>query len=438
MQTDHVGVSSPGVVTPPRKKCKRKNRSKALESSKNSKIKDIVPGNPRRIYNVDIMGLHCERVILSIIFSMRVLCSGWKIWAADRCPVVSSDTLKRIASWYTVTVVPTIAMLTLKHRRPPFARRVFEEGVNAFGNTPNGLHIILLHNASKDIMKKCYEGVGSTTMAEVKRWFSLMSTTKQSSLFQLAPSIAQTEFQSGLSSHGSKLESYRQGKTEYPFFNPEGLFIQIAHMVWYYTTSSLPGGLPGITELCRPKIPSMKEWERSSGDLFCTVFELDSHGLPVTFIDHTPFIPPKSIANVDLPYIHLQDDSTIHSKKPISLSSLHYKNQELFKEEMISRCDDGTKPLWKREYNKVLAYMNMMLDSNESHDLKVESSEKQGRSYRRRHPGSTPNHPANFPRDVFLLGDKSYHLGFKDKETKPSRSESQYRSRISFPRSEYV
>ena len=187
MQTDHVGVSSPGVVTSPRKKYKRKNRSKALESSKNSKIKDIVPGNPRRIYNVDIMGLHCERVILSIIFSMRVLCSGWKIWAADRCPVVSSDTLKRIASWYTVTVVPTIAMLTLKHRRPPFARRVFEEGVNAFGNTPNGLHIILLHNASKDIMAKYSEGVGSITMAEVNRWFYVMATTKGSSIFSIGP-----------------------------------------------------------------------------------------------------------------------------------------------------------------------------------------------------------------------------------------------------------
>jgi len=173
------------VVTPPWSK--QRKVSKASGSSKKSRINKTVPIKPHSKFNVDIMGLHGKWVVLSIIFSMRVLLSGWKFWATNRFPIVSGDTLKRIASWYTVTVVPVIKLLTKKHHRPPFAHRVFKVGVHAFGNTPNGLHIILLHNASKDIMAKCSEGVSSTTMTEVNRWFCLMSTTEGSSIFSIGP-----------------------------------------------------------------------------------------------------------------------------------------------------------------------------------------------------------------------------------------------------------
>ena len=416
------------VVSPPRKKSKTNGKPKSTA------------------FNVDIMDLNGEQVVLSIIFSMRVLLSGWKIWAADRSPpltsvspIVAGDTIKRIGSWYAETVVPVMKLVTKHHRRPSFARRLFLEkrGQHESGNTPIGLHIILLQSASEDIMRKCNEGVGSATMAEVKRWFSLMSTTKESSLFELAPTIAQAKFADGLMSHDTALEGCAEGQTEYPFFNAEGLFIQIAHMVWYYTsTTNLTDREPIVLALCEANWESMKQWETSSGSLFCHVFQLEDHGLPVSFGDSTMRNMPRSIAKVDLPYMTLQDDVTIESTTPISISKFHFLVQGLFKEKMVRDCGESPKHLWKKESNKVKGFSNHMLETNETHDGKVQSCEKQGRWYRNKYPGSTPKHPARFPRDVFLLGNKSYFLGLRDRATPPSRSKPKYKCQVRYPRFE--
>ena len=134
---------------------------------------------------------------------------------------------------------------------------------------------------------------------------------REAVFFQLAPTIAQNKFQAGLLSHDSKLESYPQGRTEHPFFNAEGLFIQITHMVWYYTTSSLPDRLLTAVELCCSNMQSIKQWKTSSGGLCCRVFQLKHHGLPVSFVDHTSTTPPNYIAKVEFPYMILQDNMII-------------------------------------------------------------------------------------------------------------------------------
>lgn len=378
---------------------------------------------------VDIMSFDSERTVLTSLFAMRVLISGWNRWSTGKTALVAGDTLKRISQWYNVTLKEMTRVMTSDHNPPKFARYVLRlKRADCYSKNPSGVHICLLTSASMHLLDKCSMGLGPLTHNKMLRWGELLRLTRDSSLFMDAPSMAKTEFittYDDLEKLNQQNSSYFKdhpdlNSEEHPFLNVESLFIQIAHMVWFYSKTHGYDSLPHYHPFWTFDRVKMRRWENYSGELFTNVFELTNHGLDATF---DGVMEPTTIANIQLPYDSLKFEIT--AQLP-SLSDLHKEIiQSLVGEtNKISEEYDNSRHLWYSESRRAIKYFNQAVELNEQVTDRSYDAEKYRRHYRKKHPGSRVKHPTEFQRDAFLMGANSYHKGLPYREPRRTRMRS--------------
>lgn len=364
--------------------------------------------------SLNIMEYDSERQILASLFAMRAMLRGWKSWSVGRNNYHAGDTLKRIFGWYKETLQPITLGLTRDHMPPKFARKAIRTCLR-FEVSPDlhGLHIVLLLSATTEVIKKCRgHGVGPKSRRELERWCQMLILTIDSQLFQYAPTTTKKEFVLGCESLQELIRDPLETTQEYPGFNGEALFIQIAHMVLFYSESPVYDTLPGKFSHVIVTKSTMNEWETHAGKLMGIVFQLDRHGLSATFDDS--MLPP-TIANIQLPYSILVREVT--SMVLPSITDLHQEVMNRFIQWADIISQTYSQNYWVGESKKVLFTFSHGQDLNEVYDWNNKTSEKVKKNYRKNHPGCGTNHPAQFPRDIFLMGMHSYHRGYTRRYT---------------------
>ena len=401
--------------------------SQELSPSKHSAlVEDTITDNGSKKEvknNLNIMAYDVERHVLASLFAMRAMLCGWKRWSVGRSAYHAGDTLKRIHAWYKDTLHPITIQMTDDHKPPRFARHGIRKCLALVPDSNlHGLHISLLTTATLEVIKGVDKsGVGSQCHDKLKRWLAILMKTKESNLFHYAPSTIKQHFVEGCQSFDKLISDPIITPHEHPGFNAEALFIQIAHMVLFYSTSPVYNTLPCKSKHLTVSKAAMTEWERHSGRLMEIVFNLNRHGM-ITSFDNRLY--PPTIANVKLPYSYLARE--VHVEQVFSISSVHDELMGSFIQWSDSIAKHYPVCHWEVESKKLLTYFGQVQTMNEEYDWKCGISAKVRKNWRKNHPGSRTKHPKQFPRDMFLMGMYSYHQDFTRttsvKRNKPSRT----------------
>ena len=110
---------------------------------------------------------------------------------------------------------------------------------------PTCLHSLLLQEASEEILDTWGKGGISQDAAEkVGEWFTLIVSVVEDSLFNEVKELMSTEvFLNALEVYQVNSQRITSNGAKRPFFDPQILFIMVAHMVYLCTQSKQHGSL---------------------------------------------------------------------------------------------------------------------------------------------------------------------------------------------------
>jgi hypothetical protein len=306
--------------------------------------------------------------------------------------------------WHKHVVVPTTNYVTGRHTIPGFAEKALGR-LKKLGpcNKAIALHLSLLIQAWKALIKACKETlVGPNTLDEIRNWISFMSITKDSSLFDATPPALRAQF----------LELFEVdlprsvdsvGRQEHPHFSHEILFLQIAHMIWFYCKNNLNSDFPNIRDSSRLVVThdnEMSEWERLSGELFQEIFSLDG---AIEEWDHFEYI--------QLPYDMLHE--LVEKDDAPSVGHLHSFVLSAFHNFVQSNIYNSLPSQWQNE-GPIL--QSVMIFSETKFVIKYKDVFKNRKSTRNHYMKNRttakeykPKQRYYFQRDIFIMGLDSHH-----------------------------
>jgi len=306
--------------------------------------------------------------------------------------------------WHKHVLVPTTNYVSSQHKIPVFAKKALRE-LKKLGpcNKAIALHLSLLIQAWKALIKACKETlVGPHTLEEIRNWISFMSITKESTLFQAAPSVMRTQFLELFEVDlGRSVDSI--GRQEHPHFSHEILFLQIAHMIFFYCKNNLNSDFPNVRDsscLVETQYNEMKEWETQSGELFQELFTLDG---AIDEWDHFEYI--------QLPYDKLHE--LMEKNDAPSVGHLHSSVLSAFHSFVQSNIYNSLPSEWVKEGPNLQAVMSFSETKFDGKYKDVFKNRKGQRNHYMKKRTTTkkykPKQKYYFQRDVFIMGLESYH-----------------------------
>ena len=249
-------------------------------------------------------------------------------WSKRTQPENLARLQRRISFWFEKSVKPTFNVIAKNHKIPKFARKVVEafKGYDKKDRSAVDLHVALLTSASEHIFDACQGDLGSQTVEKARTWFNLMQSTSNCRIVKRASSTVKSEFGRILQKHQEDNlhgQSWNaESCTEYPFFDPESLFILVAYMVYLYTKSSEPSRFSSKTKYAvEIEKKRMLDWENLSGEMFEHFFSVMSHGLHKTDTEEVANVQDVCFSLINLPYKDLHQYLQKHDVP--SVSGLH-------------------------------------------------------------------------------------------------------------------
>lgn len=357
-----------------------------------------------------------------------MLSGYWSYWSGARDQVKYGNLSKRVSLWHMHAFRPGMRDLATIHSPPKFARDVLSgKGVDwRVEGSASRLHLFLLLSASKQIIASVGAdeevGVGPLTCRGVQQWFHMMGITKRSELYANAQVTRSfdAEFQYILDEGRMATEYSEAGDAEHPYFNPEALFLRVAHLVYFYTKSEEQGRLPfttNIEQMVEITQEKMEEWEYFSGELISEVLKVhpDKNGLHLTDRDLTE-IPVIHFAQIKLPYRELKEK--IDDKGIPCVQTLHEEVMQRSMSALHSASKGDGRPFTpaqRYEMDRLAFLMGHMQTYHQSIKPILQNREKVRRSYiKGRNQQSKPYkaklNSLSFQRDIFVMGTSSSHF----------------------------
>lgn len=363
----------------------------------------------------NIMNANPEAQFLAGVFATRLMLStGWscleKQGMSELCDM-------QIARWDAGVVNPVMKQLVETHKVPSFAKEVVNN--NKLAENIPGLHIHLLACASRDILQECKRetGLGSDTFELVGKWFTMMRSTKNSSLYENAPIAEQHRLNSVIRDFNSHMVGEHTGiGQEHPFFDPEIIFIYVAHLVFFYTKSDQEDCLPS-TEFTKlhADASEMQQWEKLSGELFEEIFKINCHGLGV-IEQHGVSDKDYRFAMINLPYEELKKELATNDIPSVMNLHISVMQKMYAKLSSISSCHswyyhvNSWKEVGKFEKFCGMAYQQFeemrQIHGNKDKNLKWRLKERKKQAHKKPYkPKSITKYQCL--RDVFVMGNSS-------------------------------
>lgn len=370
----------------------------------------------------DILQPDAEGLWLVTVVATSMMLSRFRQWSGHGDPVILGNFLKRLSRWHQSCVIPVTNHIARKHRPPKFARVTHRKWCDTVRNgNVFSLHLELLRAASHQLIALRTD-VGPQTLSRMQKWFQLMSETAGSRLFEAAPPDKRKVFfetlDEGLLHLTGESNETSQGKQEYPFFDPESLFIRVAHMVTLYTKTNLPNRIPNYRECVTAKDKLMSNWETLSGELLHNALNFQLNGLPLTDEDISNC---ASFSLMELPYSFLKEQIEVLPPKPkmVPVFELHEQLMLVMMEEVGRRLPDlyrlpaGEASKVKAEIVNLESLCERASETHQQYKDKLLAQEKYRRNYvnnRNAQNEYKPQHPKVFLRDIFVMGDQSHYF----------------------------
>ena len=348
--------------------------------------------------------------------------------------LTSGNLIKRVAVWNEGTLSRMTKTIVKQHIPPKFAKSSIEM-VSEFSKeakTPITLHLCLLLAASKEISDLCDLGVGKCTLQEVMKWFQLMKTLQRSELYLSASKEVQEEFTLLVQSQFEQEQEIDGRKPERPFFNFKLLFLGVAHMVYFYTTSSEEQRIPPCPYAFMDAKPEdMEAWEAISGRIIGKLINIEYHGIHVSELADAEV--QGYLGHIMLPYQELKNHIEVFGLPDVS--QLHHSVMKSITSFVQSSVED-MKVITTSESEQLETWAQFASTTVEHHicdDKTVKNREKvrkhfcKNRNQDKMYNPVTPN--KQFQRDVFLFGENSHFRRFSN----PKRVSAALEFRISLP-----
>ena len=225
-----------------------------------------------------ITAFNPDALFFASAFATRLM-TRVKDWDLEDDIVRIGFLAKRISLWDHATRKVYDRMAS-DHNIPPFAKKVMDF-VSDNNENAIDLHIKLLTSATREIRRQGDDNqYGTGDQKKFREWYAIMRQTKDSLLYERASNEEKSKFETEV----SRLELNIDPPAELlgprdvaPLFDPQSLFIYVAHLVYYYTKSTEEGRLPS-TKFAK-SVMRMKEWESCSGFLIGQVFSATDQGL---------------------------------------------------------------------------------------------------------------------------------------------------------------
>ena len=372
-----------------------------------------------------------------------------KLWK-ETCPIKLSNFDKRVSSWHTKSLIPLTKHFTEKYKLPIFAVKAVDAASNLDFDldVPKCLHILLLQEASKEILDIWGKGaVGEDTAKKVSEWFTLMESVVESRLFGDVQDLIETEdFLGVLESYSVNKDRIKSALSERPFFDPQTLFIMVAHMVYMCTQCTQHGGLSSIkTTKLSSSEEDIDKWEEVSGSMFADIFRVDEHQMKKNWEDEdwTIFaLPYKSMKEATLrlviPSPATMHDSVIQAmmaqfqkKAQHNFVTTYEGNQLIHLDSMNGQtksahiqCVNQSKSSEKFRKNYVMKRKREKL--NEQDELGAGLDVARSRKPKGKYDAKPPT---KFQRDIFLMGPHSrFHKKLGVSNVSASSSKVQFKS----------
>lgn len=353
-----------------------------------------------------ILDLNAEATIVSSIFLMNKAISGFAEWEWQKNVVNEQETVgtfvKRVSTWHSITVSKTLQEVSSIHTPPAFVTECLDQ--NSIRDSEH-LHAELLKAASMQIIVCMDHGeIGQRTLQKITKWFDMMK-------------IAMAAFKGkGI---GWVIRKFEETKNTMPtmgpdhlFFNPQVLFIYIAHLVNYYTSTDekYPTKVT-VTE------KAFMSWELKSGKMFRKLFNVGELTLTKLQILSSPHDDETLLDNTIGFGIPLHPIAMDTQKN--GLTSMGVIQETVWHQILtdLQDLDERSFPNIQDtgQFEKLFILVEKMRKFQEESKALVKSREKQMRSYhkkRKRVDAYTPTHPTNFERDIFMMGVDSYYYHF--------------------------
>lgn len=360
----------------------------------------------------DIMGLDVEAWVILTFVATNVMLSGHWSWSGVGDSKTNGHLSKRVSCWHMLSLRRGMSSLVSFHAPPKFARDALEAAGSE--RSASGLHLNLLTSASKHILASFRaESVGRVTAEGVRKWFDMMQQTRDSRLFGQASRSIKEQFKYVLGEGARSVRFDSYGEKEHPYFNPEALFLRVAHMVYFYTKSNENGRPPSYKHATiEIGQKDMTKWEYVSGELLSTVLCIvPQHGL--YHLTNAPENIP--FAQINLPYQDLKGDIDRNGIPCVLKLHQSVVQSALATVHGISRRSGHPfMQAERREMSRLNYILSHMLNYNEELKKKLQKREKVRRHYiKGRIKAGKPYNASirlGFQRDIFVMGHYSSHF----------------------------
>jgi hypothetical protein len=353
-----------------------------------------------------ILDFHAEATFVASIFVMKKIMSGFAEWEGQKQPEMVGQFVKRVSTWHSTTVTNALREVSNIHSAPTFVTT----SLGRNNESSEDLHIELLRAASMELVTDLGQGnIGRCTVPKIKKWFDMMRIARENFA---------TEHLDWVIDKFEEIKNTRQTGPDYQFFHPNVLFIYIAHMVNYYTSTDEndPDARVTVTE------EAFRLWEKKSGNLFHKLFKVGdltlirlqrlSSGERATLLEDNTMgftIPLHKIA------MDTQKNNGLTSVDLIQDVVLSWINSDVYYHRQ------RFSPSVTQDSEEFATLLHLSAKMNKLHEKAralVKSREKQMRSFHKRRSkrnlesAYTPNHPTTFERDIFMMGQHSYYYHF--------------------------
>lgn len=370
---------------------------------------------------MDTLGFNEEACWFFCAFLVRLMTINWQVWGGTAHKTERTYFHKRLSIWHMYTLGPMMVEISESYTPPSFARWALGEIRSQDKNVYN-LNVLLFIGASRRIISVLADSdikICAKTLKEFERWSLMMEKVKHSQLFKNVSQNVCRQFKKTLKQLSRKIREKGDkpdSESNYPFFRSDTLFIRIAHMVLFHTSSHAPiSNLTRRTNLAPESVilvsaSSMYSWEQLSGHLMSKIFDFQKHGLPVT--DQAE-IPEIRLGMISLPYRQFKHQIVSAKQTVPSLHGLHESLiatvcsslQLIINENAHQFCvkDEMCMQNWEHLSQKTVRLMTEIGQS------RLSQREKFLRHYIRKRGDNpyNPRDPTQFQRDIFLMGRMS-------------------------------
>lgn len=366
-----------------------------------------------------ILDFKAEATFVACIFAMKSFLSGFIDWESDNkdCPEIVGDFLKRVSKWHDTSIKAgmekTKEFLRNDNFSSPFASTCVDELRRKI--TDNGaiigakeLHIELLLSATREL-KSLFVGnvIDSSTAIKIVEWFTMLQHPKRVFVTTKFDNLVTSFFDD----HRQPRDGWIGNGVKYACFHPEILFIYIAHLVNFHTSTT--------EQASKFKVNDFEDWERKSSDMFQQIFKV---GNSLKAMTEGPDLPTANIGFV-IPVAEIAVKTQRDGWSPTFIEShvlqVMYKAIMPLKEDLESETQDH------EEFKRFGALMHTANDATADNIKLMKGAEKVRRNFRKKNGTKhtyQPVHPKEYERDIFIMGKDSYYHHFCTKEGEKERN----------------